>query len=69
MMADTTAVTWENRLRKITADLAAINERRQGLLEERIKLLRDGYSAGYATQMRISELTGLSRGRVQQLLG
>jgi DNA-directed RNA polymerase specialized sigma subunit len=59
---------WEKQLRAVVRRLEATNAQRIALLEERRKLLVEGWMAGHATQVRIADMTGLSRGRVQQLI-
>ena len=62
------AMEWEKRLRTVVEKLDSLNAKRAELLAVRRSLLAEGWMAGHATQVKIAEITGLSRGRVQQLL-
>jgi len=67
-MTDRDARTWEARLVKVVTDLRKAEEAYERLFAARKELMHHGWTEGHATQVRIAEITGLSRGRVQQLL-
>lgn len=59
---------WAEQLREVVDELEELNVRRAELLTDRSRLIVLGIQQGYDSQVGIAERSGLSRGRVQQLL-
>lgn len=63
-----TESSWTSQLQKVVTELMKINARRDDLLRERRELIAIGFLREFDSQVGMAKLTGLSRGRIQQLI-